>query len=971
MARTGRALIGHGAARVRTASDGRHGPSQTMSVEAPARRLGAARVAIVHDYLTQRGGAERVVLSMLKAFPDAPVYTSLFDAESTFPEFSDADVRTVLINRIGLLRRHHRWALPLLAPTFSRLRVDADVVICSSSGWAHGAKVTGCKIVYCHSPAKWLYRAQDYMGTSSAGHSLVRLVRHSLMRLAVAALGRCLRWWDRRAAASAYRYLANSAAIRDQIESAYSIDADVLPAPNILDPDGPVEPIDGIEPGFFLTVSRLLSYKNVDAVASAFNDLPNQGLIVVGVGPEASRLEALAPPNVRFVGSVSDEGLRWLYANSCGLISAAYEDYGLTPLEAASFGKPVAVFRGGGFLDTVAEGRTGVFFDEATPLAIQTAALKLLSKAWDNDLIMSHAETYSESAFIERLQSVVADASAELSVESRHAVESPAVPAMVEMHRSPQRALPPPLPPELAPTNGGVDSPEVGSRTTGWLTSDLPDDRTIERHSRRRGVLDRGWLVRRALLAADVVALLFAFSIVEALSAVSTRVSVDRYSALHELGLFLVTIPFWVVAAKLYGLYDRDEERADATTADDLIGVLHVLTVGTWLVFAFASLSGLAHPHVAKFVLFWGFAILLMTLARAGARAFCRRQSAYLQNTLIVGAGDVGQLLVVKLLQHPEYGINVLGFVDADPKEPREEIANIPILGTIDDLPELIRSLGVERVIIAFSGDTHEQTLNVMRMLNEFDLRVDIVPRLFEHVPPSANIHMLEGVTLIGLPRPRLGRSSLLLKRAMDLVVTVPMLVLLAPVLLAIAVLIKLDSRGPALFRQVRMGSGGKQFVIFKFRTMAADAEERKQDIAHLSKHARQGGDPRMFKIPDDPRLTRVGRILRRYSLDELPQLLNVLRGEMSLVGPRPLILEEHRFLDTWGLRRLDLKPGITGLWQVLGRDAIPFEEMVRLDYFYVTTWSLWNDIRLLLQTFAILGRGERSLFPARVEAEL
>jgi lipopolysaccharide/colanic/teichoic acid biosynthesis glycosyltransferase len=156
------------------------------------------------------------------------------------------------------------------------------------------------------------------------------------------------------------------------------------------------------------------------------------------------------------------------------------------------------------------------------------------------------------------------------------------------------------------------------------------------------------------------------------------------------------------------------------------------------------------------------------------------------------------------------------------------------------------------------------------------------------------------------------------------------------------------------------MGLHGKAFVIFKFRTMVEDAEERKLDVAYLNKHAR-GGDPRMFKIPSDPRLTRVGRILRRYSLDELPQLFNVLRGEMSLVGPRPLILDEHRFVHDWRLRRLDLKPGITGLWQVLGRDSIPFEEMVRLDYFYVTTWSLWNDVRLLLRTFPALGKGERS----------
>ena len=541
-------------------------------------------------------------------------------------------------------------------------------------------------------------------------------------------------------------------------------------------------------------------------------------------------------------------------------------------------------------------------------------------------------------------------------------------PLPVELDSTSGGTLPPPLPVELDSTYGGDRTLEAGStHTDGWLHSSAPNEHAAKILEQRRRsaswINDRGWLVRRALLVADVVGLLLAFVTVKLALGVSIHLG-GRFHALVDLGLFFATIAVWVVAAKLYGLYDHDEERADATTADDLIGVLQVLTMGTWLVFALASLSGLGDPQTPSFSLFWGLGILLVTVARAGARAFSRRQSIYLQNSLIVGAGDVGQLLGVKLLQHPGYGLNLLGFVDSEPKEPREELAHVPVLGTIEDLPVLVRSLGVERVIIAFSGDSHEQTLDLMRMLSEFDLRVDIVPRLFEVVPPSADIHMLEGVTLIGLPRPRLSSSSLLLKRTLDLVVTVPVLLLLVPFLLVIAALIKLESPGPALFRQLRMGAGSNQFVIFKFRTMVADAEERKQDVAHLNKHARPGGDPRMFKISEDPRLTRIGRILRRYSLDELPQLLNVLRSEMSLVGPRPLILGEHHFVHDWALRRLDLKPGITGLWQVLGRDAIPFEEMVRLDYFYVTTWSLGNDIRLLLRTFRSLGKGERNLPP-------
>ena len=180
-------------------------------------------------------------------------------------------------------------------------------------------------------------------------------------------------------------------------------------------------------------------------------------------------------------------------------------------------------------------------------------------------------------------------------------------------------------------------------------------------------------------------------------------------------------------------------------------------------------------------------------------------------------------------------------------------------------------------------------------------------------------------------------------------------LIFLSPFFAVVALATKLDSRGPVFFRQVRVGRGDVEFEILKFRTMSDDADLRKPLLAHLNKH--RGGDERMFKIDDDPRITRVGRLLRRRSLDELPQLINVLRGEMSLVGPRPLIPEEHHYVDGWALRRLDLKPGMTGLWQVLGRDDIPFGEMVGLDYRYVTTWSLARDVKLMLMTFTVLAR--------------
>jgi lipopolysaccharide/colanic/teichoic acid biosynthesis glycosyltransferase len=188
------------------------------------------------------------------------------------------------------------------------------------------------------------------------------------------------------------------------------------------------------------------------------------------------------------------------------------------------------------------------------------------------------------------------------------------------------------------------------------------------------------------------------------------------------------------------------------------------------------------------------------------------------------------------------------------------------------------------------------------------------------------------------------------MKRSVDVVGSLIGLVLFAPLWLLIAVAIKLDSRGPVLFRQVRMGAD-HTFEILKFRTMVVDADERKADLASLNLHRSNGGEPLMFKAPNDPRTTRLGRLLRRFSLDEVPQLVNVLRGEMSLVGPRPLILDEHEHVTEWARKRLELRPGITGLWQVLGRSDIPFPEMVRLDYVYVTSWSFGGDLRILLRT--------------------
>jgi exopolysaccharide biosynthesis polyprenyl glycosylphosphotransferase len=471
----------------------------------------------------------------------------------------------------------------------------------------------------------------------------------------------------------------------------------------------------------------------------------------------------------------------------------------------------------------------------------------------------------------------------------------------------------------------------------------------------------RAALVRATLVTADVVGLSAAFVATELLF---PRLAGNDASTAPsaEWLLFFLLLPAWPLLARLAGLYRDDQSRTDSSTADDLVRAFQLLTSGTWLLLFGARITGWAQPDVFKLSLFWLLALATVSTGRVVARAFSRRQLAYVQNTLIVGAGRIGQRVATKLTQHREYGINVVGFVDDEPLarngDPAVRLGHDCLLGPIRDLPELVRDFDVERLVLAFSEAKDERTLEALRQIADLDVRIDVVPRLFELIGPEAVIHSAEGLPLIGLPPVRLSRSAQTTKRTLDVILATVGLVLLAPLWLAVAAAIKLDSRGPVLFRQMRVGARSKPFAIFKFRTMVSDADQHKADVVALNRHAAAGGDPRMFKIDADPRVTRVGRILRRYALDEVPQLLNVLAGHMSLVGPRPLILDEDRHVAGWARRRLDVKPGMTGLWQVYGGSNIPFGEMIQLDYRYVRTWSLWNDVLLLVRTGAVVLRG-------------
>ena len=356
------------------------------------------RIAISHDYLTQRGGAERVVLSLSDAFPEAPIYTSFYEPEGTFEQYREKDVRPSVLNAVPFLRKHFRVALPLYPAIFTGRSVDAEVTICSSSGWAHGTRTTGRKIVYCHAPARWLYQPDNYLASFPASAARVLpLLRPGLLA------------WDRRAAAGANLYVTNSRRTRGMIRDAYGIDAHVLPPPHSIDPAGPRDPVPGMEDGYFLTVSRLHSYKNIIELIDAFREMPHEQLAIVGQGPLQERLIATCPDNVVLLGRVSDAELRWLYAHAAALLAVSYEDLGLTPVEAALFGTPSLALRFGGYLDTVIDGTNGYFIEEISAGAIARSVQLFDARQLDPEPVRQSAARYARDRFEQRLRELVAD----------------------------------------------------------------------------------------------------------------------------------------------------------------------------------------------------------------------------------------------------------------------------------------------------------------------------------------------------------------------------------------------------------------------------------------------------------------------------------------------------------------------------------------------------------------------------------
>ena len=469
---------------------------------------------------------------------------------------------------------------------------------------------------------------------------------------------------------------------------------------------------------------------------------------------------------------------------------------------------------------------------------------------------------------------------------------------------------------------------------------EIPEGRLLGSICRRDAIYRRGLAV--ADLASAAIAVLIGVPIL-------------GNDALNPIAL--LALPLVLVVGKLTGLYDRDEHLIRKTTLDEVPTLFWVATLYALLIFLAGDKivdGGFGRDQAVGV---WALLFASMVTIRALARNVARKLSGE-ERCLILGDAETAEWIMRRFHEAPGLNARVIG------RAPLASVFGENGSGANgsngrnggqrnDDLERVLTADRIERAIISPRGGISDDLLNTTRTLKRMGLRVSVLPRLPEVVGSSVELDDVDGITLLAMRRFGLTRSSGAVKRAFDFVGAGLILLVLAPLLATIAVAIKVDSRGPVLFRQRRMGRHGVPFEMLKFRTMVDGAEAQKTALAAQNEAA--GG---LFKIKDDPRITRVGNRLRQISLDELPQLLNVLRGEMSLVGPRPLVLDEDDMIEGWRRSRLELPPGMTGPWQVFGSARIPLNEMVKIDYLYGANWSLWLDVKTLLRTVPfVLGR--------------
>ena len=441
----------------------------------------------------------------------------------------------------------------------------------------------------------------------------------------------------------------------------------------------------------------------------------------------------------------------------------------------------------------------------------------------------------------------------------------------------------------------------------------------------------RDAVYRRSLAVADAVAVLIALY-----AAAAVAGSADL------MPLALAAAPVIIVLAKVMGLYDHDSWRLHKDTLGELPALFQLATFFTLVAFLAQGAifsDQLSEPAVA---VLWALLFLPLVGGRAFARAAADRLTPS-ERCLFIGDRQLADAFSDKIEVQGLHA-EVVSVLDTGAG------AEMPTVDTLwEQLGPMLEALDIHRVILASGTLDGDELLHAIGDLDQSGVKVSVLPPISRIAGLSFDLDQLPGMALLGMHRFEITRSSLGIKRTFDIVTSALALAALSPLLIATAIAIRFDSRGPVLFRQGRVGRNGRQFEMLKFRSMVDGADERKHELEHLT--SANG----LFKLERDPRVTRIGRLLRRFSIDEMPQLVNVLRGEMSMVGPRPLIPEEDAMVEGAYRRRLNVRPGITGHWQILGSLRVPLDEMVTLDYLYVANWSLWTDLKLLFRTIPYL----------------
>ena len=411
--------------------------------------------------------------------------------------------------------------------------------------------------------------------------------------------------------------------------------------------------------------------------------------------------------------------------------------------------------------------------------------------------------------------------------------------------------------------------------------------------------------------------------------------------------------PVWVLLFWMYGLY---EPRQVLSPFNEFKQTFHAVVAGIVVIFLADSIFNL---EIARG---WALIALVAALAVVGAERvivrktlhFMRRRGSDTRVTIVLGANQEAQTMVRTLERETWLGYRIVGYVDDLAPVGQEVTTGRPVLGTTAQLTSLVEAHGATLVLVASTAFDAHKLSRLFWELQDLDVDLQITSGTIDLVASRMIIQSVAGVPLLYVRRTGITGIQRALKRSMDLAGSLGGLLLLSPLLVAIAAWIRLDSPGCVFFKQTRVGRDGKQFQVWKFRTMITNAEDRRPELEHLSE-----GPGLLFKLKEDPRITRAGKLLRRYSLDELPQPFNVLSGEMSLVGPRPALVSEAEQYDDWVANRLKIKPGMTGLWQVSGRTETSFSDYIRFDLFYIQNWSLSLDLWILWRTLRAVMEGE------------